>query len=119
MGRRKRCGRCMHFPLCYSIWHVHPSNPCKFLLPGNHGFFTEKKPLPVGGIVIDVEKLREIEWIEHSISDLSWMECPACGAKGETISSYDFMKMVSVSPSPGEHRPDCWLGNALKEADSG
>ena len=54
---------------------------------------------PTGKVLIDIEKLREIEWQGPRIQTEAFdcVYCPAC--KGRI----------------GNHESDCWLGNKLKE----
>ena len=54
---------------------------------------------PTGKVLVDVEKLREIEWFQLSPRDIDGnRECPCC---------YHY-------PEDG-HAPDCWLAALLKE----
>ena len=52
----------------------------------------------VGKVLVDVEKLREIEWcVKRYNGHEDIRHCPACGM------------------AIGSHESDCWLGNKLKE----
>ena len=40
------CGNCVHYPLCYGMWHVQATNPCKHIVSASLGFFQPKsKPI--------------------------------------------------------------------------
>jgi len=90
------CGNCVYYPACYHMRSVGANDPCRF----NYSLFKAKAKdsLPAGKVLVDVEKLREIEWVIDS--EYGFSTCPVC----EEVKDQG-------------HTPDCWLGKVLKEAD--
>ena len=99
----KVCGNCVHYPLCYYTRNVGANDPCRI---GDYGFFRAKAkdPLPTVKVLVDVEKLREIEWCGHL--------CPVCDGVDPNWSM-----AIYVEADKKGHTPECWLGNALKAAE--
>ena len=56
-------------------------------------------------VSVPVERLREIEWTKH-------LCCPVCGGMGPYNPGIQY-----AFPEEVGHYPDCWLADALKEAD--
>ena len=61
-------------------------------------------PAPPVQVLVDVKKLREIEWCGHL--------CPVCDGVDPNWSM-----AIYVEADKKGHTPGCWLGNALKGAD--
>jgi len=59
---------------------------------------------PTDKALVDVEKLRELEWCGHL--------CPVCDGVDPNWSM-----AIYVEADKKGHTPECWLGNALKVAD--
>jgi len=57
-----------------------------------------------GKVVVDLKKLKEIEWASYNFVAGEAMDavCPACG--------------IAKGYAAGRHAKDCWIGKALKGA---
>jgi len=42
MTFNKVCGNCVHYPLCYGMWHVDATHPCRHIVGASLGFFRPK-----------------------------------------------------------------------------